>query len=232
MNVLVTRPQRDGESTARQLAARGHKALLAPVLETAGVDAALPPGNFEALIATSAHAFEFLPRGASERFAAAQLHVVGARTHAAAIEAGFANVGPPAPDAAALSLRLGALAPQKFLYLAGRDRASLLETELVKAGHEIAALVVYEARPIPALSRQVIDALREGEVDAVLHYSARSGSLFIQAIHQAGLTPHLSSLRHIAISDSAAEPLRQSGLSVRIAPTPDSIGLFSQLDSV
>ena len=55
MNVLVTRPQRDGESTARQLAARGHKALLAPVLEIAGVDARPASFNIITILRAAGH---------------------------------------------------------------------------------------------------------------------------------------------------------------------------------
>ena len=40
MRVLVTRPLEDGEQTARELEARGHQALVAPLLTVAFLDGA------------------------------------------------------------------------------------------------------------------------------------------------------------------------------------------------
>ena len=38
MRVLVTRPLRDAEATARRLMARGHEAVIAPVLDIVATD--------------------------------------------------------------------------------------------------------------------------------------------------------------------------------------------------
>jgi uroporphyrinogen-III synthase len=54
MRVLVTRPAREAESTARRLQARGHQAVVAPVLEIVRTGFTLPEGPFDAVLATRA----------------------------------------------------------------------------------------------------------------------------------------------------------------------------------
>src|SRR5260370_36339217 len=56
MRLLVTRPQDEGERTAAALRARGHDAVLAPLLRIEAVAADIGPGPFAAVLTTSANA--------------------------------------------------------------------------------------------------------------------------------------------------------------------------------
>src|SRR5215475_4173826 len=56
VRLLVTRPHEDGERTAAALRARGHVAMLAPLLRIEPVAGELGPGPFAAVLTTSINA--------------------------------------------------------------------------------------------------------------------------------------------------------------------------------
>ena len=219
MRVLLTRPERESAATSARLAARGHSALAAPVLRIAAVPATIPAGHWEALIATSAHAIEWLDAATLEHLRDAPLFVVGARTAAAARAANFRDVRDAYADAGALAAALLTQATPRshFLYLAGRDRKGALEAALRAANHHVETVVVYEAQAQAALPDEAIAALRDGRIDAVLHFSQRSAALFLDLARAAGLQDALPRMLHVCISADAAAPLDAIGLPARIA---------------
>ena len=233
MRVLVTRPLRDAEATARRLMARGHEAVIAPVLDIVATDAATPAGRFEALIATSAHAIELASRDILKQHVASPLWCVGARTEAAARGRGFSNVKEAAAGARDLAARIIARAKphSHYLYLAGLDRKPFLEHALGEGGHHVDVVIVYEARAAAALPGDAVAALRAGAVDAALHFSRRSAELVMAlAAREEGAGDALRRLKHICISADAAAPLRAVGLDPGVAAKPDLAGLLAALE--
>ena len=229
MRVIVTRARGDAARTAAALRARGHEALLSPVLEIVATGAAIHPGPAQALVATSAHAFEVLPEADAALLAPLPLFVVGARTARAAAEAGLAPPRVIAASALELAQQIAAAlpAPAHLLYLAGHDRKPDLEAALQAQGHVIDVAETYEARAVEALSPDVATALARGEADAVLHFSRRSAQLFMACVTKAGLATQAARLRHVCISRDAA--LDEGAV---IARTPDSPGLFKALEQM
>ena len=229
MRVIVTRARGDAARTAAALRARGHEALLSPVLEIVGTGVAVNPGEAQALIATSAHAFAFLPGADVARLAPLPLFVVGARTAQAAAKAGLAPPRVVAAHAAELAPQIAASLPgaAHLLYLAGHDRKPDLEAALHGLGFGVDVAVIYEARAVDVLSPEVATALARGEADAVLHFSRRSAQLFAACAAKAGLATQEEALRHVCISRDAA--LIEGAV---IAPTPDSAGLFKALEQM
>ena len=68
MRLLVTRPREDGEAFAKLLAARGHEAVVAPVMEVqflAGPP--VPLEGVQAVLATSANGVRALVRRTQRR---------------------------------------------------------------------------------------------------------------------------------------------------------------------
>jgi len=229
MRVIVTRARGDAARTAAALRARGHEPLLSPVLEIVATGAAIHPGPAQALIATSAHAFEFLPQADAARLAPLPLFVVGVCTAKAAADAGLAPPRMIAASALELAQQIATAlpAPAHLLYLAGHDRKPDLETALQAQGHVIDVAETYEARAVEALSPETAQALARGEADAVLHFSRRSARLFAACAAKAGLASQAAGLRHVCISRDAA-----LGEGAVIAPTPDSAGLFKALEQM
>jgi uroporphyrinogen-III synthase len=237
MRVLVTRGSSAAASTAEQLASMGHEAIVSPVLEIVMLDASWPDGVIDAVMATSARAFQFLKlvpeRPPPEARRLLPLFLVGERTAAAARRSGFQGPALLALDAKDLvrQIRERPAQPKRTLYLAGRNRKSDLEDDLAEAGLAVETLETYEARAAEGLSQEVIDAQGSRKIDAVLHYSRRSAAIFIDLAASAGLD--LSSLLHIAISDDAAAPLRAAGLPhIAIAAEPKERAMLVLLDAL
>jgi uroporphyrinogen-III synthase len=229
MRVIVTRARDDAARTAAALRARGHEPLLSPVLEIVATGVAIDPERAQAVIATSAHAFEVLHRADAARLTPLPLFVVGARTARAAAEAGFAPPRLIAASALELAQQIATAlpAPAPLLYLAGHDRKPDLEAALQAQGHVIDVVEIYEARAVEALAPEVAQALARGEADAVLHFSRRSARLFAACAATAGLATQAAALRHVCISRDAA-----LGEGAVIASTPDSAGLFKALEQM
>ena len=231
MRVLVTRPRHDAERTAEALRALGHEPLPSPVMEVVATGAPVARDGAQALIATSAQAFNCLGAGVASTLAGLPLFLVGARTARAAQAAGLGEPEACTPRAEDLVPAIASwrAPPARLLYLAGHTRKPDLEMHLLVQGYELAVPVVYEARPVHALAPRAASALRAGQIDAVLHFSRRSAALFMTLVTREGLAAQLMRVRHICISDDAAEPLEGR---VVIAPTPDSEGLFAALEAV
>jgi uroporphyrinogen-III synthase len=232
MRVLVTRAAEDAARTAESLAAAGHEAVLAPVIEIVATGADWPDGLFDAVLATSAHAFAMLDSGPSlEVMRLMPLHLVGERTAAIARLRGFEGAATIAANAAELLARFGSIsgAPRRLLYLAGRHRKPDIETALEVAAQDLHVLEVYEAKVVAELPAAVMAQIRAQKIDAALHFSRRSASLFGERANAAGLD--VSKLRHLCLSNDVATPLRQRGLPlVEVAGSPNEAALLACLD--
>lgn len=229
--VLVTRAREGAERTAEELRRRGFAPLIAPVLEIAATGAPIPAETFDAVLATSARAIQFVEGLAALR---APFFVVGGKT-AQALSARGAQVEASAPDVAALTLLLGARfsAPARFLYLAGHDRKDDLESFLRARGHAATVVETYEARAAAALAEEARAALAAGEMEAALHYSARSASIFLALADAAGAPAALRArVTHFALSEDVARVLRAAGCAkVRVAAAPDQASLLAALEA-
>jgi uroporphyrinogen-III synthase len=231
MRILVTRPQREAERTAARLAALGHTALYAPMLEIVASGAGLPERPADAVLATSAQAIALLSEAPARALYGLPLFVVGERTAALARAAGFTDVRPSAPDARRLAETIAAAyrRPASFLYLAGRDRKGDLETALASGGHRIDVVIVYAARAAAALPQEASEALRGGQIDAILHYSRRSAAIFRRLIEAAGLADAAGQALNVCISADAAAPLQDWAPRLAVAREPNEAALLAVL---
>lgn len=227
MKVLLTRAAEDARDSAARLKRRGHAVVLSPVLEVRTLDARAPDGEFDAAMATSTHAFM---GGAHRGFTHLPIYVVGERTAEAARADGF-HVALVEEDAARLSTRLAGARPLRFVYFVGRSRKPLLEDALPRAGHGLTVVETYAAEPARALSEAGRAALRNGALDAVLHYSPRSAEIFATLVSREGLADAARRLRHVAISQDGAAPLRARGFEAIVAGAPNEDAMFSALEN-
>jgi uroporphyrinogen-III synthase len=232
MRVVVTRPQADSERTATALRARGHQVLVAPLMRVEPVKADLS-GDWSAVVITSANApMAIAGNAARDTLLALPTLTVGKRSADAARDAGFTEVSTAGGDVRDLirqltTRRLDAAGP--LLYLAGEDRAADLVGELAMHGVAAEMRVVYRAKtaPLPPL---LIEALKAGEVDAVLHFSRRSAENYLSGAKDAGVTPEALTPRHLCLSEQVAAPLVVAGATcVAIAARPDEVTLIELL---
>lgn len=232
MRVLVVRPQADAERSARRLAARGHEAVVAPVLRIDGTGEAPPPGTFQAVLLTSANAVPALASIAG-RVRDAPIFAVGERTASAAAEAGFEKVWAADGDAASLcALIAQSVPPQtRLLHIVGRDRKPEPGASLAEAGFAVSVWTAYAAVAADRLPSTAEGALREGRLDAAIHYSRRSAGVLLDLAGAAGVREPLLALAHACLSADAAAPLRDAGAGhVSIADRPDEDALLAALD--
>lgn len=231
MRVLVTRDRDAAAETAATLARLGHEALLAPVIDITPVPTPLPSGPYDAVLATSFHAFTHGPdmRRLPKRL---PVFAVGRRTAEAARAAGFDDVRIGAGDGDGLSTLVSLTLPRpaRVLYLAGRNRKPTLETSLNGVGIRLEVVESYAAIPVDHWPEAVVDRLRDGAIDAALHYSRRSTELALALTERLRIGDPFLLLHHACLSADVAEPLLAAGaFAVAVASKPDEASLLALL---
>jgi uroporphyrinogen-III synthase len=236
LRILLTRPPAEALRSAEKLTAKGHHVIISPVLDMHASGAAWPSGAFDAIIATSAAAFElaqFAPEWPlPEARRLLRLFIVGAKTAEAARKAGFLGEISLAPDAKDLAATIiGAVhRPARLLYLAAHDRKRDLETRCNEAGLEILVLEIYEARAATAFNEEALLALTNGNIHSVLHYSRRSAEVFLDLARAAKI--NYKTLHHNTISADAAAPLKAAACHyVFVAAEPTEKAMLASLSA-
>jgi uroporphyrinogen-III synthase len=232
VRLLVTRPEPDAERTAATLRARGHVAIVAPLLRIEPVEAAeIAGGQFAAILVTSANAALAIAR--HQRFAelrALPVFAVGEHSAQAMHSAGFVDVASADGDASDLA-RLVAQrvnSGASLLYLAGADRAGDVAGSLSALGFVVRTVAIYRAVTATDLPPAAVDALDRG-VDGVLHFSRRSAEAYVHAVRSAGVADYaLKKLTHFCLSTQVADTLAQAGVAnIRIASEPAEPALMA-----
>ena len=228
MRILVTRPLPDGERTAATLRARGYDVMVAPLMTVKPVAADLP-GNWAAVIITSANAIRALSQQQLATLTKLPLYAVGARSAEAARDAGFKDVHSADGDAGDLMRLICERAKHSgpHLYLAGENRAADVERELSKRGVTACTVVVYK-NVTTGFRPELVAALRAGTIDVVLHFSRRSAENYIGGAAEAGVRIEALAPRQLCLSAQIAEPL-QGATDVTVAAHPDEASLLALL---
>lgn len=241
MTILVTRPQPDNEATGASLRARGFDVLLAPMLRFEPV-ALLEDedADYAAIIVTSANALRAIePQLPGHRWLKLPLLAVGDRTAAAARRAGFSKIISAAGDSQDLRELILAKARGKkrefgrgpLLYLAGADLSRDLAGELGEHGLTVVTRTTYRMVASSDLPPEALEAIAANQVQAVLHYSARSARVFVDAVRAAGVEISALAVPQCCISANVATVLREAGASrVALASSPDENSLFVAVD--
>lgn len=232
MRILVTRPHEDAAPLAERLAALGHEALPAPLLEIKNIAGdALNLQGVQAVLFTSANGVRAFAARSHERGLA--VFCVGDATAREAAAAGFSHVKSAAGDVAVLAQLVQVeLDPQagEVLHPAGSKVAGDLAGQLQKAGFNYCRAVLYRAEPAEILPEIAREALNTGAVDGVLLYSPRTAQAFARLVQQAGLEDRLSTVSAYCLSQAVADAVQ--GLpwaAVRVAARPDQDALLDLL---
>jgi len=228
MRYLVTRPRDDAEAFAKALHARGHGAIVAPIMEVhviAGEPIALE--GVQAVLATSANGVRALAARTKRRDVS--LYAVGPQTAEAARDAGFPIVISAEGDSTALVETVAREAdPAKgpLFHAAGAETAGRLRQALQARGFSVETAVLYEAVPVAKLPPEAEEALRNETVDGVFLFSPRSARVFATLVGDAGLAAQCAKLIACCISAATAEalnPLSFARVAVAGAPNQDAI---------
>ena len=229
MRVVLTRPQDDSERTAAVLQAKGHDVLIAPLLRVEPIDATLTTA-WGGIVITSANAVAAIASSAAcDALIKLPLYAVGARTADAARATGFTDIVTAGGDVRDLMRNIvERRADDKgpLLYLAGEDRSGDLIGDLAVHGIAAEMAVVYRAVAAP-FSEALIDALKAGAAEAVLHFSKRSAESYLAGAEAAQVTAPALKVPHFCLSAQIAAPLRAAGAArVVIAKRPDEAAMI------
>ena len=235
--VLVPRGGSRGAAWAREVEARGGRAVLAPLVEIVGpVDdgplrsavAELAGGRYAWLALTSVNAVHALT-ALGARPGGARVAVVGEETARAARAAGWEvdlvpevrtaggmvqawrdGVGAPSASAALGTTGVRVLLPLSVL------AGDVLASGLAAVGWEPVRVNAYDVAPVPP-ERAVVDAVAAGEVDAVI---VTSGSVARRVAEVFGPLP--DGVAIACIGEPSAEAAREAGLRVAVVATTSS----------
>jgi uroporphyrinogen-III synthase len=236
MRLLVTRPEPDASHEAEALAARGHEAVLAPLLKIEfAPDVPLDLASAQALIVTSRNALRALAtRRELEDARKLPVFAVGEATARAARELGFAIlVRAPGTAAGLPELIGGKLDPKRgsLLQLAGENLAFDLKTALEAKGFTLHQPVLYRAVPAEQLPARVLSLLKAGELDGAILLSPRTARTFAALIDKHGAVTQGRRLVCYCLSQAVAEVLAPLGFRVRVASKPREEDVLALVDS-
>lgn len=118
-----------------------------------------------------------------------------------------------------------------LLYLAGADVSRDLAGELGEHGLHVVTRTTYRMIASSVLPREACEAISANQVEAVLHYSARSAHAFLDAVRAAGVEISALAVPQCCISATVAAILREAGAPrVTVASSPDENTLLGVLD--
>jgi len=229
-HVLITRPEPGASATAHRVAMMGYVPIVAPMLRIVA-SGAFPPLSAQAIIITSANAVPALNR----QTRATPVFAVGDATADAARKAGFAATISAGRDAEALAALIQtSLRPQDgpLLLASGARQGRELAAQLRISGFRLMRRIAYAARPQKTLPAAARLALLQGQVCAVLVFSAETGQAFGRAFAQAKeLSPALlAGVEALVISHTARFPLfHLPWRQIRVASFPNQDQLVGLL---
>ena len=235
MRILVTRPEPDASHEAAALAARGHEALLAPLLaiEFRG-DVPLQLEGAQALLATSRNALRALAahRELGEALKL-PLFAVGEATARQAQELGFSDVTVGPGTGAALAKLVAELKPEQgpLVHLAGETLAFDLQSALQAQGFIVRQKVLYRAVPAAEFPPEALRLLRCGKLDGAILMSPRTARIFADLLARQGAVTQAKSLVCYCLSEAVAEMVAPLGFAVRVAARPREEDVLALLDS-
>lgn len=228
MRLLVTRPRDDAESFAQILRARGHEAIVAPLMEVQIPSGPpLPLDGVQAVLTTSANGVRATSLRTTRRDLT--IYAVGPQTAEAARQAGFSAVISADGDSTALVETVaGDADPAKglLLHAAGAETAGRLRQALQARGFRVETMVLYEALSVAALPANAAEDLRNNTLDGVLLFSPRSAKTFAALVGAAGLVSQCARLVAFCISAATAEalaPLTFTRVAIAGTPNQDAI---------
>jgi uroporphyrinogen III methyltransferase/synthase len=228
--IVITRaPEQSNELRARleELGAEVASLPLVRFLEskdTADLDRAIRSvDTFDWIIFTSANAVTFfLGRcravGCWPNTGRTKVAAVGSATRLAAEKEGLAiSLVPAEFNGAGLAAELSGVISGKSVLLPRGDRASEeLPLMLRRAGATVREVVAYVTAGPEALDRSLLDAIRDGLVDAVTFFSPSAFQEFQKLMGPDLLGKHNSPLALAAVGPVTAGAIRGAGLPVAI----------------
>ena len=221
---LTTRPLADGLHDAALLAKRNIICLPAPMLEINPLVFDLSDlKKAEAIVLTSRHAAKLLKGKIDPNI---PCYAVGASTARAAQESGFKNIINGGGDGKTLVDRINQDRFQSVLWAAAVDTGFNIADALAQKGITTYTTPVYKADKVDGLPPDVLEALDEDRVRAVLIHSGRAAIQLSHLLDKNGYNRQKQQITVVAISSRAAEVCGKGWQNILIAKQPQRSFLF------
>jgi len=234
MRLLLTRTIEDSTALARQLEARRHQPILAPVVEIIRrTDVTVDLTGVQAILVTSRIGVTALAALTPRRDV--PVFTVGDATARFAEAEGFRRIEAAGGDVLSLARLVTARldpAAGTLLHAVGTVQAGDLAGLLQERGFVTRRVVLYEARPLPALAAPAYDALTQGRAHGVILYSPRTASLFGTLVEAAHLRDAFGTLTAYCLSPAVAEAARHFPFGrILAAPLPREPSLLDLIET-
>ena len=231
--VLITRPIDDAVPLTASLKARSVEALVEPMMTIRSTEEPLPDlDGVQGLLFTSANGVRgFMTRTDRRDFTA---YAVGEATGEAARRAGFTKVEVAGGDVVTLAaLVIAQCKPDagKLIHVAGTHVAGNLSEQLTIAGFVVERAVLYDALSAHSFYPVTVQALKRGEVEAVMLFSPRTAEIFMTLIDDSGAEQSLSAMAAVCLSQAVADRLPDARFrTIIVAVKPDQNAMLDALD--
>jgi len=230
MHILVTRPEPDARTFRESLEAAGHRVTIEPLLVIEPCPpAALPLDGITALVATSRNSLRALSAHPDlDLVRTLPLITVGPGTARTAADLGFSDIIAGTATARDLANLIGdrVTVGARLLHIRGNRVAYDLKSDLEARGFAVSEAIVYRSVPTAALSAETGAAIRAGSLDAVVLMSPRTGEIFTDLMHRAGLDDAASALLYVCLSEAVARrlvPLAPKRIEVAAQPNSEEM---------
>jgi uroporphyrinogen-III synthase len=91
---------------------------------------------------------------------------------------------------------------------------------------------VYRAIALP-FPPEFMNALKKGQVDAVLHFSKRSAEIYLANATVIGMKTQALAARHLCLSEQVAEPLKAADATqIAVSSRPNEMALIELLSTL
>jgi uroporphyrinogen-III synthase len=215
------------------LGARGHEAIVAPLLQVRFHDGSeIDLAGVQAILATSANGVRALARRTARRDL--PVFAVGPQTAQVAQVAGFMNSKSADGDADALAKAIPVWASAgngALLHATDTEKAGRLADTLTTAGFKVRTEHLYNVSAVSDLPQNVIAEFAANSIDAVMLFSPRSAQIFAQCVGNAGLKTQARRVIAACISDATASAIASLEMDdVRVAARPNQASLLACLD--
>jgi uroporphyrinogen-III synthase len=237
MRLMVTRPEPDGALLKAHLAARGHEAVLAPLLVVdLSLGEPIETGGVQAYIATSRNGLRALALSpAIEAARDRPVYCIGPGTAATARALAIHQVieGPrAAAELVQLIVDTAEVNGGPLVHLAGETLAFDVAGELTRLGYTVLAPVVYRVSPVGRLPRAAVEGLVQRAVDGVILLSPQTGRIYARLVAAAGLAEASRGIMHFCLSTAVAATLGPlAGAPTAVADAPSLDGMLAVIDA-
>lgn len=233
--VVIARASEDNEELSEAITAAGFKPLSEPVMGIEYLDIVLPEIQPDTpLVFTSANGVKAFTRLSDAR--SNPVYTVGRNTADEARRAGFSRIETAAgtvDDLVDILLKACVERAVQPLYVRGEDVSKDLKAILAARQIACGELTAYRSVPAQNLSLKLLKALDAREVEGILFFSVKGGSVFSDLIEQYDRAARMRTTKALCISQAVLQSVSVLPFGGSfVADTPDRYGMIKLLEHI